>query len=160
MYFFSIFVKNTSMEDKVKKVNTVTETVVDTTTGELIDVSVKTISILTNPAEFSLIYSGFWNILIGSNLSKSDIELAAYLIHNYADNTPFCINAYIKEEVSKNTGKAITTYDRSVAELLKCGLIYKVAHKMYKVNPRYAFKGSSKARHKLVIEMVTTCPTC
>ena len=144
------------MNDIVRNVSRRLETIVSEETGEVIDQNVKTVQILANPDDFALIYSGFWNTLLDNPLNRSDMELLSYLIKNYADNNPFTINTYIKEQVSKRTGKSVTSYNNCTRHLLNSGLIYKVGKRTYKINPKYAYKGSSSTRNKLVIEMIST----
>lgn len=141
-------------KDVVKPIRISTSVIISEETGEVIDTSVNTIKILINPDDFCLVYAGLWNVILNSPLSKSDIELFAYLISKYSDGTSFAITGYIKKEISKQSGKSITTYDRSTSSLLTNDLIYKVDKQVYKINPKYAFKGSSKNRHKAVIEML------
>lgn len=147
--------------DIIRTVQTNTETVVDSETGEVLNLSVKRVKVVTNPDEFALIYAGFWDVLLGNPLSKSDIELLAYLIKNYGDGTPFVITSYIKNEISAKTGKISTSYNNSVSSLLKYKLIFRLDNsRTYKLNPRYAFKGNSSDRKQAVIEMADICPTC
>ena len=97
----------------------------------------------------------FWNILLENQLSKSDIELFAYLVSHYSDGTLFTINKVLKNEIVKQTGKALSSYNNSTSILLKLNLIYKAQPntQTYKINPKYAFKGSSSERKKLLIEI-------
>lgn len=148
------------MKDHIKTVYTEVHQKVDSATGELIEESHKKVDILVDPDDFCLIYSGLWNVLLDNPLSKADIDLLAYLIKHYSDNTPFTINGFMKKEISLKTGKSETSYNNSTRSLIKHGLIYEVGVKTYKLNPRYAFKGSSKNRHKAVINMRTICRNC
>jgi len=148
------------MKETVKTVNTVIDTITNVETGEIIDTSVKTIKVLVDPEDFCLVYAGFWNVLLQSPLSKSDIEMFGYLIANYSDGTPFTITSFIKQQLAAKSNKAVSSYDKSTSALLKNNLIYSVQAKVYKINPRYAFQGSSKNRHKAVIEMLSVCKDC
>jgi predicted transcriptional regulator len=103
--------------------------------------------------DFIPVFFNFWIIIMEKDLSKSDIELLSYLMFNYSDNVPFNISNYVKEQVSIRTGKSKTSYNNSTRKLLESGLIYKVSCNSYKINPEYAFKGSSADRKKLVIEL-------
>lgn len=150
----------TMKKDIVKRVGTEIESVIDSETGEVLEVSAKNLKILVNPSEFCLVYSGLWNVILGNPLSKADIELLSFLLAKYSDGTPFNISSFVKGEVAKYTGKAVTSYNNSTAKLLKYGLIFKVDNRVYKINPRYAFKGSSYNRKKAVIEMLEVCPDC
>lgn len=146
--------------DCIKTVSTLIEKVTSEETGELIDQRTNTIKMLFNSDDFCLVYAGFWNVILNSPLSKSDIELFAYLISNYASGVPFTISEYMKGEVAKVTKKNKTSYNNSVRALLKHNMIFTVSKRSYKINPRYAFEGSSNMRNKAVIEMVSKCKDC
>lgn len=146
--------------DVIKTVQNNVETVIDKETGEVLDINVKKLKIVINPEDFALIYAGFWNVLLENKLSKSDIQLLAYLTQRYSDGTPFTINSFIKNQLSNVTGKSSTTYDRCTKVLLDNKLIYRVSKRLYRLNPRYAFKGSTHNRNKAVIEMIDFCVDC
>lgn len=148
--------------DTIKTVSTEIETYLDLATGEQLDQRTKSVKMLFNSDDFCLVYAGFWNVILNSPLSKSDIELFAYLINNYASGVPFSVTDYIKETVAKATGKNKTSYNNSVRALLEHKMIFTTAEgsRSYKINPRYAFEGSSKLRNKAVIEMVSHCKDC
>jgi hypothetical protein len=148
------------MKDQIKTVGTVIDTLTDIETGEIIDTSVKVIKVVVDPEDFCLVYAGFWNVLLESPLSKSDLEMFAYLIGNYSDGTPFTISGFTKQQIAAKSNKAPSSYDKSTSVLLKNNLIYAVQSKVYRINPRYAFQGSSKNRHKAVIEMIEVCKDC
>lgn len=148
------------MRDKVQKVSTVINTTTDTETGEIVDVAIKNIKIIIDPDDFCLVYSGFWNVLLEYTLSKADVEMLAYLISNYSDGTPFTITSFTKEEIAKKSNKSVSSYNNSTRVLINNELIYSVKGRNYKLNPKYAFAGSSKNRHKAVIEMMELCKTC
>lgn len=148
------------MKDNIKTVYEYLENVTDSETGEVLEQKTKKIELIFNPDDFCLVYAGMWNAILNSPLSKSDIELFAYLVQQYAKGVPFTISRYIKEQVSLRTKKKITSYNNSVKSLLENKMIFQVAKQTYKVNPRYAFEGSSKDRNKAVIEMVSKCKDC
>jgi len=102
------------------------------------------------------------NKMLTSDISKSDLELFFYLVKCYSKNKIFTVTDYIKEIISKSTGKNKTSYNNSVRALLKHKMIFAVSEgsRSYKINPRYAFEGSSKLRNKAVIEMVSQCKDC
>jgi predicted transcriptional regulator len=147
-------------KDIIKEVSNEIIHTVDAETGEVIDTSVKKVKILVNEEEFALIYAGFWNTILNSGLSSSDIELLAYLISNYSDGTPFVVNSAVRKEIANKTEKSETSYKNSTRKLFQAKFIYDVGFRTYKVNPRFAYKGSSNSRKKAVIEMVETCKNC
>lgn len=148
------------MKDKIRKVSKEITHTVSMETGEIVDTHVSHIELVVEKDDFSLIYSEFWNILLDKPLSTSDVQLLAFLIKNYSDGTPFSINSFIKEEVAKQTNKSVSSYNNCTRNLLKHALIFSVSNKVYKLNPRYSFKGSTKDRNKAVITMLTSCKEC
>ena len=148
------------MKDTVKTAQETITTIASIEIEEVINTSISKKQVLVNEDDFCLIYSEFWNVIMEFSLSKTDIEMFAYLIKNHSDGSPFSITSYTKEEISKKTQKAVTSYNNCTRVLLKHNLIYQVKNRVYKISPRYAFKGSSKNRHKAVIEMVSMCKDC
>lgn len=148
-------------KDIIKTVRIETERYIDFDTAEQRDVSINEIKVVVNSDDFALIYAGLWDVILGNPLSKADIEMFGYLIQNYADGTPFTITSYIKKCVADKANKSITTYDRTTSVLLKHQLIFSVDGKRtYKINPRYAYKGSSNNRKSALINMKETCVNC
>jgi hypothetical protein len=146
------------MKDTLKTHHKEITIVTSVETGEVLDISKKDIKVLTDTDDFCLTYVGLWNVLLDNPLSKSDIELFSFLVQNYSDGTPFTITDYIKQQISIKSGKVPSSYNNSTRSLLKSELIYKVGKKDYKINPKYAFQGSSKNRHQAVIEMLSLKP--
>lgn len=141
--------------EKVIKVNSVVTNYVDPESGELLDSVENHLDILVDSDDFMLVYSKFWNSLMESKLSKSDIELFAHLVSCYASGVSFSITSYVRTEVSTKTGKPAITYNNSPKHLVDNKFIYEVAPRVYKINPEMAFKGSSKNRNKLVVTMIS-----
>ncbi len=136
----------------IKNVSSKVVEVVDSETGELLSVSEKKVEFLVENDKFCFVYASFWNTILDSNLNRSDIELLCYLLDNYSDGVPFSISKYIKEIVAKRAGKSITSYNNSTRSLLKYDFIIKCSGaNTYILNPKLAFKGSSKERNKRVV---------
>jgi hypothetical protein len=148
------------MKAYLKTVSSDVRTIIDKETGEYIEQSENKIQILVGKDDFSLIFTEFWNILLAKPLSQVDILLLAYLVKHYADGTPFSVSNYIKKELAKQTGKSETSFNNSTRKLIKYNFIYEIGAKTYKLNPRYAFKGSTNNQRTAVIEMLTVCPDC
>lgn len=141
---------------KTKIVSNNTETLIDKETGEVLSMNTKQVKLLLDKTKFALVYTTMWDALIGADLSKSDIELFSYLVSNYGDGTIFTINSYIKEEISKKSGKKVSSYNNSTRKLLSKELILRKSKKNYIINPVYAFQGSSNTRKKIVLELIET----
>jgi predicted transcriptional regulator len=148
------------MKAYLKTVNTEIKTIIDKETGEYLDRSEHKIQVLVGKDDFSLIFTEFWNILLAKPLSQVDILLLAYLVKNYADGTPFSVSAYIKKELAVLTNKSETSFNNSTRKLIKHGFIYDIGAKSYKLNPRYAFKGSTNNQRQAIIEMLSVCEDC
>jgi hypothetical protein len=142
------------------KVNRVINNTIDVKTGEIVDVQESYNELYLDNEEFCLVYAGLWNVIDKHNLGKSDVSLLGYLINHYADGTIFCINKAVKESAAKLGGKHPTSYNNSTRRLLDKKLIFEVGGRAYKLNPKYAFKGSTKDRRKAIVEMHNYCPDC
>ena len=140
----------------IKTISTKSQVVISDT-GEVVDEIVNKIQVYLDKDKFALVYASFWDTIMETNLSKSDLELGSYLIKNYGKGVPFSITRNIKEELCKITKKSITSYNNSVKNLLEAGFIYKVGNRSYKINPTHAFEGSSSTRKKAIIEMFQEC---
>lgn len=148
-------------KDIIKTIHSTLAYEIDSETGEEISYERKDIKIVVNPDDFALVFASFWNSIIEKPLSKSDVELLGYLIQNYAEGTVFTINKAIKEILSKRSGKSASSYNNSTKHLLEYDFIFQVGDsKSYKLNPRYAFKGSTNDRKQALISMTEHCKTC
>lgn len=148
------------MKDQIRTVSIQRDVIIDKETGEIEKVFENKVQIVTNSDKFALIYASLWNVITESNLSKADIDILGYLINTYGSGAAFQITAGIKEDVAKKSGKSPTTYNKSTKALLETGFIYKIGGRSYKLNPKYAFEGSSNNRKQALIEMKNYCKTC
>lgn len=140
--------------EKIKEIKSEIRETIGVNTGELIEVSEKSLKVLSNKDDFMLVYTSFWNTLIKADLNKSDIELLAYLIKNYGDGALFSITKLTLNDLKKTTNKPNPSYINSTRKLINSGFIIKEGFRNYRINPQVAFKGNSNRRNKLVIEML------
>ncbi len=135
--------------------------IVDDKTGEILNEEVVFNKYLADSDdEFYLVFTSLMNIWEQWNLSVSDLNMFAYLCSKYANGAEFSITQNIKDQVAIKTGKSITTFNNTTRNLIKQGLLVKVGHKSYKLNPRHIYQGSSKNRKRALFEILNICPNC
>lgn len=125
--------------------------------GVVIDSQTKTIRYLAGDKEsFFLAYS---SLIVYLQRSKDvKIQLLASLMKRYLEGQEFSMGRGLKDIISKECNCSSRSLDLAFTNLLKDELIIKIAERMYRINPRYAFKGSSSERDgqlKLILEL--TC---
>ena len=99
--------------------------------------------------------------LFYEELSGPEIKVYAYLLAHYNFDTTIAIVKGIKEEMIKKIGGKTGTIDNALSTLTAKKLLYSTGRAIYKLNPRYAFKGSTGERNRLlkvILEM--ECPDC
>lgn len=136
-------------------------TVIDGTTGEILEQSIKSFKYLANTKEdFFIAYTQLLSIFY-TQLGLPEIKVYAYMLDNYNFNSPIGININIKKEMSGKIGLAVGTIDNALGELVQKRLIYSTSRGVYKLNPRYAYKGSTKDRNSLLrVILELECPDC
>lgn len=139
---------------QIKTSFTKVESVIDSETGEILDTVVNKHKYVVSKEKFLLFYVEALNIFITNELKPVDKELYAYLLSLYPEGTPFTITRYIIEQVCKKSNKKVTSYKKSPAALIKANLLYKVSDRSYKINPEFAYMGSTSNRKKAIIEMI------
>ncbi len=139
---------------------TITNTV-DRETGEIVDTEVKKHKYLAATKEQFFIGYASMLSMIYKELTAPEIKVYAYLLDKYSSEAPIGMVKSIKEEIGDTIGLKLGTIDNALSSLAKKGMVYSVGKASYKLNPRYAFKGSTATRNrvlKTVLEM--ECPTC
>ena len=135
-----------------------TESFVDVETGEILSVNSKQHGYIANSKEeFLLIYSSLLSVFI--HMEQSEIRVYSYLLR-YANSIEFSITKPLREKIAKETNLNERTVYNTIQSLKKKKLIIEDS-KLFIVNPRYAFKGSSLERNnklKAVIEL--KCRDC
>lgn len=136
-----------------------TRELVDIETGEIIDYNVNHHKYLANnKEEFMLLYSSILGIFEG--LEQSEIRVYGYLLR-YAEGLEFDISKKIRLNIAESTNLNERTVYKTCQSLVDKKLIYKNSNGLYKINPRYAFKGSTSERNaalKAILEI--ECPEC
>jgi hypothetical protein len=94
-------------------------------------------------------------------MSGPEIKVYAYLLAHYNFDSTIAIVKGVKQEMVQKMGGSIRTIDNALCTLTEKKLLYTTARAIYKLNPRYAFKGSTGERNRLlkvILEM--ECPSC
>ena len=133
---------------------------IDASTGEVLSETEKQHTYMAGSKEqFFLMYATTLSIFY-KDLSGPEIKLYAYLLDHYNFGSSIVITRPLKEEIGTVIGLKVGTIDNALNAIVKTGLIYRTAKTMFKLNPRYAFKGSQADRSKqlkFIIEV--ECPT-
>lgn len=95
--------------------------------------------------EFLFLYSSILGIF--NKMEQSEIRVFSFLLR-YADSTPFGVGKEIRLEIAKVTGLNERTIQNTVKVLESKDLIFKSDSGAYRINPRYAFKGSTSDRNQ------------
>lgn len=155
------------MKEHIKKRSIIegVRTVIDTETGELIEVPVtKTIVYIAGDKDsFYLIYSKFISLIIEDELSLPDIKVFAYLLKVYGVGVPIVLGKPIKEVMAKELKLKLNTINNSISSIsnLPTPLLFRKKTSLYYLNPRFAIKGSSSERdNQIKVLFELGCKNC
>jgi hypothetical protein len=137
--------------------------VIDSETGEELEVDViKHTYLAGSKDQFFLGYVTMLSLF--QKMSAPSIKVFSYILERYNAGVMIGINTPIRNEMQKVLGfTADSTIKNALTELVKVKLLYREnnVNGAYYINPRHAFKGSSRDRDKLlkvVIELY--CENC
>jgi len=129
--------------------------------GVLVEEDVKIHRYLAaNKEQFFIGYASMLGMLY-TQMSGPEIKVYAYLLDKYNSGSTIGIVKGIKEEMSRAIKIKLGTIDNALTGLSKKKMIYSTGKAVYKLNPRYAFKGPTATRDRLlkaILEM--ECPDC
>lgn len=136
---------------------------VDRDTGEILDQEVKQHTYLASTKE--QFFLGYVSMLaVFNDLTGNAIKTYAYLLERYNAGALIAINSGIKEDIKqfiKSKAQSNKGIDGALAELVKVKFLIRKSHGTYLINPRYAFKGSTKDRDASLKAILTLeCPEC
>lgn len=115
--------------------------------------------------EFLLVYTQLLSVIY-EKLSHPGIRVFSYMLQNYKCGTPFSITKGLKEqmaEIMSKGNKPISggTISNALTELVEKKLLFSNAKGIYNLNPRYAFKGSTKDRNAMLkVTLELQCKDC
>lgn len=108
-------------------------------------------------------FIGYVSLLsvMAKELTGPEIKVYAWMLNKYSSGTTIGMVKGIKEEMATDIGIKLGTIDNALSGLVSKFMIYSTGKAMYKMNPRYAYKGPTADRNKAlkyVLEM--ECPHC
>lgn len=135
-------------------------TVIDGDSGEILEQREKKYKYLAkNKEEFFIIYTSLIGVF--KKLSNPGVKVYCYLLENYNIGTCIAISTQLRGLIGKDLKLGSGTVANTLTELMEKKLIYNVDWGIYKLNPRYAFQGSTADRDKLLrVVLEVECPEC
>ena len=150
------------MEQKLhlRKSSTVINNFIDFETGEIIESNTNGNTILVgSEEEFYLMYASLViNFLAASN--DPAVKLFSGLIKRYSAGQEFELSGYLKGVIAEETNGNVKSFNNAVTKLKRLKAITEIVPKIYKINPRFIFKGSSSQRKKNLMAILEFCPDC
>ena len=147
------------MKEHLKTGTTVITKYVDRETGEILDQEIETSKYLAGSKdEFFLMYSAMINVLKGCN--DPEIILLAGLIERYSSGQSFAMTQHLKDEIGVGVNCSVLSFNRAFTELKRANIIVEPKSRLYKINPRFVFKGSSNNRGKHLKVVLEYCKEC
>lgn len=127
----------------LKTGSTDTTLIIDKQTSEIMGVDIKKHKYLANTKEeFFLMYSSILGLFM--QMEQSEIRVYGFLLR-YVGNVEFAINKQLREEIAKQSTLNERTVYNTLDKLVRKGLLHK-DNKLYRINPEYAYKGSTDKR--------------
>lgn len=112
-------------------------------------------------------FIGYVTVLsLFKDISGPSIKVYSYLLMNYNSGILIAINMSIKKDILKfikSNSKGVGVIDNCLHELCKNKLLYRqgVSSGTYMLNPRYAYKGSTKERNEALKSVILLgCKDC
>lgn len=111
-------------------------------------------------------FIGYLSLLgVFKNLNGSEIKVYAYFLEKYSSEAMICINDTLRKQISLETGVKQNTINNCLTKLSDVKenhpLLAKLGKGTYQINPRYAFKGSTKNRDKALKAIIEIgCENC
>lgn len=135
-------------------------TVVDSQTGEVLNEIVKKHKYLAkSKEEFFLVYVSLLGIF--KKLSHPETKVYCYLLENHIIGANIAITNKLRVIIGKETKLSPGTVSNALGFLTEKRLIYSPQRGLYKLNPRYAYQGSTADREKLLkFILEVECPDC
>lgn len=150
----------TNRKAHLKTSHTNTHTVVNPD-GEVLQQDINNIKYLANTQEeFFIIYSSLIGI-VEKGMTEAETKLYAHLLQNYNIGAEIGISKQLRINLGKRLNLNERTILNTLGMLVAKKLIYTTSKAIYKINPRYAYKGSTINRNRdLKVVLEVECPTC
>lgn len=144
----------------LKTSHTNTTTVVNKD-GEVIEQEIQNIKYLANTSEeFFIIYSSLIGI-VEQGMTQAESSIYAHFLQNYNIGAEISISKQLRINIGNKLGLNERTVLNTLGMLVEKKLIYTTSKGIYKINPRYAYKGSTMNRNRdLKIVLEVECPHC
>lgn len=135
-------------------------TIVDSSTGEVLEETVKKYKYLAkNKEEFYIVYTSLIGVF--KKLNSAEVKVYCHLLENYQVGTSIGVSATIRNIIGKDTKLSPGTVANALGQLTEKKLVYSPQRGVYKLNPRYAFQGSTVERNKMLkMILELECPDC
>ena len=138
-----------------KEVNTINEH------GELIAQDLDKIKYVAGSTdEYFMIFSGAI-ALLEKGMTDAEIRLYAHILNHYSTGADIGMSKQVRIGISSKIDLNERTILNCLSSLTERHLLYLVRKGVYKINPRYAYKGSLENRKKdLKFMLEVECPKC
>lgn len=134
----------------LRKTTIGTHTVVDGTTGEVLNCIEQTrTELIKDKAAFCIMYAKYLSIIEG--FSAAEGKLLSWCCMNAALNTNLVtLNKYYKEQAALAMGLNKRTIENAIVAVQKQKALVRVASGVYRVDPEISWKGALAERSKVL----------
>jgi len=128
--------------------------VIDSESGEVLHEKTNNIvSIANSRQEFYYMYSSL--ILFFKNSTDTKVKMFACILERYSTGVEFSMTKSLKNIIAEESGCSIRSLDNAFTQLIREDAVVEVGKRLYRVNPLYVFKGSTKNREECLKAVLT-----
>jgi hypothetical protein len=148
------------MKPYLKNVKTVTNSFIDTSTGELIEKEEKKTNVVVQSREeFVQVYTSIEAKLL--ELSLSEERVLFYCILHCDRENLIRISSYDKKQMQDKWKIANSTIANALTTLKRLKILIPLERGAFRINPTYAWKGTSNDRTTMLKRVLEIeCPQC
>jgi hypothetical protein len=148
------------MKPYLKNVKTVTNSFIDTSTGELIEKEEKRTNVVVQSREeFVQVYTSIEAKLL--ELSLSEERVLFYCILHCDRENLIRISSYDKKQMQDKWKIANSTIANALTTLKRLKILIPLERGAFRINPTYAWKGTSNDRTTMLKRVLEIeCPQC
>lgn len=134
--------------------------IIDTRIVDIDDNTKKVLFNIANEHSFSMMYIAFLTVV--DRLSITELRVLTWCTLNCVYNQNIVnLNKYSYTQIQELYGITYQTCRNTVSMLTKKKMLVHVSNGVYRVNPRYFWKGLTKERDGVLRLMIESeCPTC